>query len=86
MAKGHSENKEVKETVEEIEPTEKVEYASSVILKAKENIVESALIDDSKVYSAEVLIRFGKLSIGSKIEKKGSIIKVLLDKKLIKLI
>ena len=47
---------------------------------------EPILIEDSKVYHAEVIERFGSTLVGSKIEKEGSIIKILLEKKLIKLI
>ena len=86
MAKNNPENKEIKETDEVIESTEKIKEVAKSVSEVKEKVIEPVLIEDSKVYKAEVISRFGKLAPGSTIEKKGSIIKVLLDKNLIKLI
>ena len=86
MAKNNPENKEIKEIDEVIESNEKIDDVTKSGSEVKEKIIESILIEDSMVYKAEVISRFGKLAPGSKIEKKGSILKVLLDKNLIKLI
>ena len=70
----------------EKETDEPIEEIVEVVSEKKELVKEGPIIDDSTIYNAEVINRFGKTAVGSKIEKKGSIIKVLLDKKLIKLI
>jgi len=84
--KKHSYNNESKEVIEKIIPVETLEEITPVVSEEKENVIEPILIDESVMYNAEVIERFGKLTPGSKIEKKGSIIEILLEKKLIKLI
>jgi len=84
--KKHSYNNELKEVVETIIPVGTLEEITTIISEEKEKVIEHVLIDESAMYKAEAIERFGKLTIGSKIEKNGSVIKILLEKKLIKLI
>lgn len=65
---------------------EETETVSNEVEEKAIEIIEPIKIEDSKMYKAEVINNFGKTLKGSTIEKKGSIIKVLLEKKLIKLI
>lgn len=71
------------------EETFLVEEAETAINAVEEKAIETIepiKIEDSKIYKAEVVETFGKTFKGSTIEKKGSIIKILLEKKLIKLV
>lgn len=84
MARGKKEVEEMDETF----LVEQTDDVAPIIIEEKviEKPIVSVEIDNSKTYRAEVIQNFGKTLKGSIIEKKGSIIKVLLEKKLVKII